>query len=156
MDLHVDNWIVFDRDTRYTPPFSSLLINPYEQEGIDAMFTEKFRLPQYIPPGVRILLSTVEVVEIPKDVLGQICLRSTWARLGLLAPPTTADPGFKGQLTMELINTSNHKIEIKPGDAVWTIHKLVLVPNSEPMYSGHYQSQTGLQLPKAFQKPLQD
>lgn len=150
MDLHIDDWIVFDNDTRSVPPFSPLLVDPYDQEAIDAMFTMRFKLPHYIPPGARILLSTLESVNISKDTLGLICLRSTWARLGFMSPPTTADPGFEGQLTMELLNISNHKIEIKPGDAVWTLHKLMLVEESEPLYRGRYQKQHGLQLPKAF------
>ena len=150
MDLHVDEHIIFDNDTRSVPPFSPLLVDPYDQKAIDAMFTMKFRLPHYIPPGARVLMSTVESVNIAENTLGLICLRSTWARLGFMSPPTTADPGFRGQLTMELVNTSHHKIEVKPGDAVWTLHMLMLVPGIEPMYWGRYQEQSGLQLPRAF------
>lgn len=156
MDLHVDDWIVFDNDTRSVPPYSSILVDPYDQETMDQMFTVRFKLPHYMPPEMRALLSTREPVDIPADTVGLICLRSTWARLGFMSPPTMADPGFKGQLTMKLLNTSNHKIEIKPGDAVWTMHLMLIVPDSEPMYRGRYQQQRGLQLPRAFVKPVEN
>lgn len=124
-------------------------VDPRNQEQIDAMF-ESITLPYYLTSGERALLSTVDVVRIPAGVIGLIQLRSTWARLGLLSPPTVADPGFEGTLTLEVYNGSQHNILISPDDAIWSLHLVLLVPESEPDYTGRYQGQTRLQLPKAL------
>ena len=151
MDLAIDKWVVFDKDTAAVMPFSPVLVDPKEQSSIDAMFTEAVELPQYIPPKVRFLLSTQEAVQMQVEACGLIALRSTWARLGLIAPPTIVDPGFRGTLTMEVYNASNHRLLLRPGDRVFSMVRLVLVAKSEPPYSGRYQGQGGLQIPKAMQ-----
>lgn len=150
MDLHVDKIIVFDQDTTTRPPFRSMRVDPRKQDDIDSMFSKLMELPLYIPPKARVLMSTWEEVDIPPDVVGLIALRSTWARLGFVSPPTLADPGYRGKLTMELVNLSNHEILVSIGDAIWSMVRLQLVPGSEPMYKGRYQGQVGLQLPKAL------
>ena len=85
----------------------------------------------------------------PEEYFGLVCLRSTWARLGLLAPPTIIDPGFRGYLTMEMWNSNERGIMIRTGDKVWT---LVMLPAANlPPYNGRYQGQKeGVTLPKAF------
>ena len=116
------------------------------------MFKEPETLPRPILPNTRILLATQEYIG--EDVLleggvgGFIQLRSTFARLGFISPPTFADPGFQGQLTMELYNGSNHAITLSPGEAIWSLIRIPVM--GEGLYSGRYQSQSGIQIPKAL------
>jgi dCTP deaminase len=59
----------------------------------------------WVPPGGWILAEVAEVVAIPHDLEGVLCLRSSAARAGwnhCLAG--YVDPGYKGRLTLELIN----------------------------------------------------
>ncbi len=150
MDLTLADRAIFDEDYRHHIPFSSLMVDPQDQSTIDPMFSKEVRLPTYIPPETRVLMSTIDVVDIPKGHIGVIGLRSTWARLGFMSPMTIADAGFKGTLTMELYNTSPQRILVRPGDKVWTMHVVPCV--GEDMYEGRYQGQTRLQGPKALPK----
>lgn len=143
MDLHVDSYYIAE-----SYPLC-VGVNPRIQDDIDHMFNPLRSLSMVLQPWQRILLASLETVYIPPDKCGLITLRSTWARLGLMAPPTVADPGFKGQLTMEVINTSVHPILIRSGDSLWG---LIMVPSQEPMYQGRYQDQAGIQIPKALQE----
>ena len=144
MDLHVENTIKVDiaNVARYW-------IDPYQQNEIDDMFGTG-SLPYVLDPGRRILMSTVEIVTIGEGWCGLICLRSTWARLGLISPPTIADPGFSGTLTMELYNSSQSGIQLQPMDAIWSMTRLLIQPGSEDMYQGRYQGQRGVTIPKAL------
>ena len=124
-------------------------VDPVSQESINAAFHGADELPIILYPTQRILLASAEVVDIPLGCLGHICLRSTFARLGLLSPPTVADPGFKGTLTMEVYNASKNPILIEPGVAMWSLHYLAVFERSSS-YSGKYQGQTDLTIPKAI------
>tara|TARA_Y100000310_G_scaffold345740_1_gene469085 strand:+ start:7339 stop:7812 length:474 start_codon:yes stop_codon:yes gene_type:complete len=129
-----------------------LIVNPYKQEDIDKMFTKPVALPRHILPQERALLTTKELIGkhivLEGSVCGLVILRSTLARIGLLSPPTVADPGFHGQLTMEVFNGSKHAITMHAGMAVWS---LIRVPTiGEPMYTGRYQGQRGIQTPRAL------
>ena len=135
------------------PPFypgSGLFIADYPDASIDPH--DPSRLPEYrsvelpacIFPSQRLLVGSLEVITIPDLVFGLVTLRSTWARFGLISPPTVADPGFSGQLTFELFNSSSWPILLRPTDKLF---KLILVPTigGEPPYNGRYQGQRGVQ-----------
>lgn len=145
-DLIVGNKIVLEKEPK---PGHGHIINPYNQRSIDLMFHVPRNLPYELQPGQRGLLCTQEPVHIPAIKCGFVELRSTWARLGLFSPPTIADPGFRGQLTMEVVNLSQYAILISPYDKIWS---MVLMNTDEPMYMGRYQDQEGIQLPKALRK----
>lgn len=154
MDLHLDDFYVYDIDTAGNAPWKVNTVDPYDQKTIDSMFSLQRRLPATIPPMGRFLMSTKEEVEIVEGFIGFITLRSTWARLGLLSPSTVADPGFKGTLTMEVFNSSKHSILIRPGDSIWSMITVSIPLGTEEIYKGRYQGQQELQLPKAL-TPIQ-
>ena len=100
-----------------------------------------------IYPHEHVLAHTLEWVELPDDLVGLVNVRSTFARLGLYIPPTVVDAGFKGQLVIEIIG-SEFPIRVYPGQRF--LH-LILAKASSPVarpYSGKYQGQKGVQLPK--------
>lgn len=151
MDIKIGNQILFEVDTLHNPPFSPILVSVTLQESIDKMFEGgKFDLPQYMPSGVRALVNT-ERLDMAIGQVGLICIRSTYARLGLSAPMTVVDPGFHGELTLSILNTSKHRIYIKPGDQIFSVIRVVTNSKEfEGGYSGRYQNQTGIQIPKAI------
>ena len=63
----------------------------------------------------QVLLSTEEYLEMPDDVVGFVELRSSWARHGLSMPPTIVDAGFKGTVTLEVVNNAPYAIKLYPG-----------------------------------------
>jgi len=88
----------------------------------------------------------------PRDVIGLINLRSSYARLGILIPPTIVDAGFKGELTIQLTGGSL-PIRLHKGERV--IH-LVLVRSTSPVlreYKGIYKGQRGVRIP-TFKRKL--
>jgi dCTP deaminase len=111
----------------------------YQIEEVDESFI--------IHPNEHILCHTLEYLKLPNDIIGFCEIRSTFARMSLSIPPTVVDAGFEGQLTIELIG-GNFPIKLYYGEKIIHIifHKL-LTPSSSP-YSGKYQKQKGLTLPK--------
>ncbi|MCE4604085.1 MAG: dCTP deaminase [Aeropyrum sp.] len=102
-----------------------------------------------VRPLEHILLHTVEYIRLPPYVAGLVNLRSTWARTGLYIPATVVDAGFEGQLTIEVVGSS-FPVKLYPGDRF--LH-LVLVRLNTPArkpYSGRYQGQRGVKIPKIF------
>ena len=141
------------------------IVDPYRQEMIDVIYksidlrffdTDISPTKFILQPGARILLSTREIIgTIPeltllKDYIGDIALRSTWARLGLVIPPTRVDPGFEGNLTIAVLNSSSRSIILREGDALWHMYKIQVALGSEPMYEGRYQGSVGASIAKAL------
>ena len=149
MDLSVGEEIVYDAPLKRHKEY----IDPHNQASVDCSFDDWPALEQtevkVLERHQRALFSVQEYIEMPEEYFGLVCLRSTWARLGLLAPPTIIDPGFRGYLTMEMWNSNERGIMIRTGDKVWT---LVMLPAANlPPYNGRYQGQKeGVTLPKAF------
>jgi len=101
-----------------------------------------------IPPDSLILSTTLERVEIPDDLVGRVLGRSSLGRLGVSVHQTAGyiDPGFKGQITLELINEGPVPVTISPGQRVCQIvFEYLSSPAAEPY--GHddsqYQNQSG-------------
>jgi len=95
-----------------------------------------------VPPYAHVLVVTEEYLELPPNIVGLVNLRSTYARRGLLIPPTVVDAGYKGRLTLAL-RGAPHPIKLRRGERVW---HLVLVESyeAEKPYSGKYQGSTRL------------
>lgn len=70
-----------------------------------------------ITPGEFMLASTMEYVELGSGVAGQLEGRSSVGRLGLMVHVTAGyiDPGFAGNITLELFNASRRSIRLEPG-----------------------------------------
>ncbi len=68
-------------------------------------------------PDEFVLGSTREWVEIPRDLVGRIEGKSSLGRLGVIVHATAGfvDPGFKGNLTLEISNVGKIPIALYPG-----------------------------------------
>ena len=112
------------------------------QKGLDKLI---------INPHEQVLLSTIEYVEIPDDIVGIVELRSTWARHGLSMPPTIIDAGFKGTVTLEVINNAPNGIFLRPETRFAHIVFIKTTSRVEKSYAtGSYSGQRGIKLPKAI------
>ncbi len=100
-----------------------------------------------LKPNRRYLLHTLEYLKLPPELMGFVELRSTFARLGIMMPPTIIDGGFEGQITIEVLSTS-FPIAIPIGTRfLHVVFAKLTTPVSRP-YSGKYQGQRGATLPK--------
>ena len=103
-------------------------------------------------PGDFALGSTMETVTIPDDLVGQVDGRSSIGRLAVVVHATAGliDPGFKGQITLELSNIGRIPVRLYPGLRVCQIVLLRMTSAAERPY-GHdrgssYQAQSGPQV----------
>lgn len=101
-------------------------------------------------PGRFLLAHTAETIHVPSHVSAYVHGKSTWARMGLQVHSAGfVDPGFHGQLTLELVNHSNLKhFKLYRGMKIAQITFHVLGgrperPYGDPALGSHYQGQTG-------------
>lgn len=100
---------------------------------------------------VFVLAHTMERVRIPHDLVGKIEGRSSWARKGLVVENAGwIDPGFSGQIVLELYNLSPEPIQLCLGDRICqlTLHQLSGTPSrvyGNETLGSKYQNQTGAQ-----------
>ena len=98
----------------------------------------------YIRRGEFVIGFTQEVVTLPAHLLARIEGRSSIARLGISVhnEAPTIQPGFKGQIALELTNVGPLVLQLREG---LIICQLVLEslgrPSTKP-YGGKYQEQT--------------
>jgi len=101
-------------------------------------------------PGEFVLGSTLERIRLPDDLVARLEGKSSLGRLGLLIHSTAGfiDPGWNGQVTLELSNVSNLPITIYPGMKIGQVSFVQLTePAENPYGSGgigsKYQDQKG-------------
>jgi dCTP deaminase len=98
-----------------------------------------------LKPREFVLAHTVERVRMPSGLVARVSGRSSWGRRGLAVHITAGfvDPGFDGELTLELYNHSPRPIELSHGVRVCQLVFERLDRSSAFVYSGRYQGQTG-------------
>lgn len=70
----------------------------------------------WLHPGHFMLAATLEYLRMPADLGAYVLGRSSWGRVGLIvATAIMVHPGFKGCLTLELVNDGDSPIELYPG-----------------------------------------
>lgn len=103
------------------------------------------RIAQDICLGINsnnfILASTIEHFDMPDDLVGRVCDKSTWARRGIAVQNTIIEPGWRGHLTLEISNNTKGIIFINKGMPIAQImFELLDYPTEQP-YKGKYQDQ---------------
>lgn len=104
-----------------------------------------------LPPGAFLLAHTLETVTLPADIAAQLSGKSSLGRLGLLVHATAGwiDPGFNGQIVLELKNLHHDKtITLRMGQPVAQLifHQLTAParrPYGHDDLGSHYQGQRG-------------
>ncbi len=74
-----------------------------------------------IKPGDYYLVSTVEIINTPKDLMPVLFPRTSLFRAGLLLLNSKTDPGYKGTLTMGLKNLSEFDVKLQMGARICNI-----------------------------------
>lgn len=99
--------------------YENLVIDP-ENFNADKMmqsFTATKSNPFLLGPGDFALGHTLETITLPNNLVGIVNGKSSLGRLGLIVHATAGfvDPGFPGQVTLELYNLSPYAIILRPG-----------------------------------------
>ena len=88
-------------------------------------------------PGQFILAATYEKITVPDDLVGRLEGKSSLGRLGLLVHSTAGyvDPGWSGDLTLELTNVSTFPIRLRYKMLICQISFITLSSPAERVYS---------------------
>jgi dCTP deaminase len=90
------------------------------------------------------LLATLETVELGLGVVAFLHIRSSLAREGIVGSFAVVDPGFHGQLTLNLHNVSDKEVILKEGERIVQISFHRLGNMARTGYNGAYQNSKGI------------
>ena len=109
---------------------------------------ETVTLPSTIPPNRVYLGNTLETIRVGKGFIAQVEGKSSLGRLGLAVHVTAGyvDPGFHGQLTLELVNLSGQPMYLESGMQIGQV-TFARIEGVSAGYAGkgRYQGQSGPQ-----------
>jgi len=118
VDLHLDRSFRVFRNNRY--PYIDVR---KPQPDLTELVTIEDDEPFILHPGEFVLGQTLEWTELPNNLVARLEGRSSLGRLGLLIHSTAGyvDPGWKGNLTLELSNVANLPIALYFGMSIGQI-----------------------------------
>lgn len=102
-----------------------------------------------LPPNSYMLGHTNEMFNMPRDVLALCVGKSTYARAGAIVNVTPIEPGWSGQIVIEIANCTSlpMKIYIHEGIAQLVFYRGNPCDTSYADRQGKYQNQMGITLP---------
>jgi len=103
-------------------------------------------------PFVGRLASTIERFDLPPNVRGQLLDKSSNARIFISAFNTNLEPGWRGFLTLELINLSWRPRLIRAGTPIGQVEFAWLDTATDRPYSGKYQDQPARPVPAIYER----
>ncbi|MCW2981243.1 MAG: dcd [Solirubrobacterales bacterium] len=110
----------------------------------------------WLHPGQFVLGSTLEFIRFPVHLSGYVVGRSSWGRLGLLiATAIMVQPGFAGNLTLELVNHGEGPIALYPGCRIGQLAVHTLPGDTAHPYTGKYLGPIGPEISR-FTKERQE
>lgn len=100
-----------------------------------------------LQPGGFVLAHTMEAVTLPNYIEGAVKDKSTLARLGIAVQNTVLEPGWGGEITLEITNHGPHTIVLRAGMPIAQVQfRRIEMP--DVAYDGRYQNQEGVVLAK--------
>jgi len=131
VDLHLDRRFRVFRNSRY--PFIDVRADQPELTELVEIGGDD---PFILHPGEFVLGSTFERVGLPNDLVARLEGKSSLGRLGLLIHSTAGyvDPGWEGNLTLELSNVANLPITLYDGMKIGQISFQRLTSPAEVAY----------------------
>ena len=129
-----------------------------EQPELTRLIEVESGNPFVLHPGEFVLGSTYESVTLPDDIAARLEGKSSLGRLGLLTHSTAGfiDPGFEGNVTLELSNTATLPINLWPGMKIGQLCFFQLSspaehPYGSSAYGSRYRGQRGPTASKSYQ-----
>ncbi len=134
-----------DSEIRDALNAGSLVIEPFEQACLGpAGYDLRVSAGVVLDPAEHRLVATMERVELGRDLVGMLHIRSSLAREGILASLALVDPGFRGQLTISLFNNSRKAVQLRAGERFAQLTLLRLGRDASAKYEGRYQDSSGV------------
>lgn len=133
-------------DVQYQPVSLDLRLGDSYTNESDGELFDNCHIIEF-EPGTFHLAHTLENINLPDDVCGFITGRSSLARNGLFFLPILVDPGFSGQITLQVFNLSESPISLPPEKRIAQVTFMQLDQPVEEPYGekddSKYQHQTG-------------
>lgn len=140
--LRIDNY----RESNLTPNGYDVTI----EEILVPSTGEKLKKGRASVPGNSwFVIGTREYLMLPPTLIGEIWIRTSWVRKGILSSFGRIDAGFHGNLTFSAYNASSEPVEVQIGErfAQVVFEELRTPPTkSYSERSGNYQGQRGITL----------
>ena len=118
-------------------PFELCCLNP---AGYDLRSANELT----IKPKQYKLAATLETIELGLKLTAFLHIRSSLAREGVIGSFAAVDPGFRGQLTLNLHNDGQNVVTIRKGEPIVQIVFHKLGNTATKGYSGAYQNSKGI------------
>lgn len=114
-------------ETRKTPNFKSV-----------AKFDGNKGVKVKLQPGRTYVGTTVEKINTPENLFGWFIPRQTFYKCGIVVQGIRTDPGYRGNFSFVMINTSNKPFELEMGARIanMVFHK---VEGKTKSYAGQWQ-----------------
>ncbi|MDF2885770.1 MAG: deoxycytidine triphosphate deaminase [Lacrimispora sp.] len=141
VDIRLGNTFSVVEDT------SNGIITMQNEIKYKTIVTDKYLLL----PGQFVLATTLEYFAMPDDLTAFVEGRSSLGRLGLFIQNAGwVDPGFEGEITLELFNANRCAIELQSGRRVGQLVFAKMDEHALNPYRGKYQGQKGATGSKVF------
>jgi dCTP deaminase len=126
VDLRLGTEFLVLRRTR-RPGLSPGAQSQQDLEDMQERVVVPFGEQVWLHPRHFILAASLEFLALPDDMSAYVVGRSSWGRLGLIvATAIFVHPGFRGCLTLELVNEGDSPIALSPGSRIaqLALHRL--------------------------------
>jgi len=103
------------------------------------------------PPNSFVLGRSVEYFRIPRDVIGIVVGKSSYARCGIVVNVTPLEPEWEGHVTIEISNTTPLPAKVYANEGIAQVIFVGADSLCEVSYAdrgGKYQGQRGITPPK--------
>jgi dCTP deaminase len=145
VDVHLDRKLQVPRNQRHP----SHIDTRKNVESFNEIIELEDDKPFFLQPGEFVLVSTLEDIGLPDDIVAKLEGKSSLGRIGLLVNSTAGyvDPGWRGHLTMEVTNAAKLPITLYYGMKIGQITFLKLTTPVDRPYGtkglgSKYQGQT--------------
>ena len=120
-----------------------LVLAPYSEASQQpASYDLRAAETTVLPRGTCTLVPSLEWVELPADVAATLRCRSSFGRRGVLIGGGFVDPGFRGQLTLCLVNMGPEDVVVEKEERIVQII-MQTVAGGDRLYEGRYQDSMG-------------
>jgi dCTP deaminase len=137
--------VLSDLDIQRRIKEGSLVLDPFDVNCLNGGgYDLRISSDTFIHSGESVLVATIERVELADDTVGTLHIRSSLARAGIIASLALVDPGFRGQLTIMLHNSSAKDLILKHGERFVQLAIHLLSMKTRRPYQGRYQDSKGI------------
>jgi len=134
------------RESNLTPNGYDVTIEEVLVPSSDKRYKEGDAL---VPGNSWFVIGTKEYLMLPENLVGEIWIRTTWVRKGILSSFGRIDAGFNGNLTFSAFNASNGEVTVPVGERFAQVVFEELRTPPKKAYkerSGNYHGQRGITL----------